>query len=79
VSRRERLRRHKEIVRLLFRSGRGGRDDAVTRQDAQVGPGAPGPDELPADLEKLAPRFITLGLLLSTGADHLLHEDAHRR
>jgi predicted unusual protein kinase regulating ubiquinone biosynthesis (AarF/ABC1/UbiB family) len=73
----ERLRRYKEIARILFKYGRSdlvaraGLDEALSGEDVELPPGAPDPDELPRDLERLGPAFIKLGQLLSTRADLL--------
>jgi ubiquinone biosynthesis protein len=73
----ERLKRYKEIARILFKYGRSelvtraGLDDALTGEDLTPAPGTPDPDELPRDLENLGPAFIKLGQLLSTRADLL--------
>jgi ubiquinone biosynthesis protein len=73
----ERLKRYKEIARILFKYGRSdlvaraGLDDALAGEEPIVPPGAPDPDELPRDLEALGPAFVKLGQLLSTRADLL--------
>lgn len=72
----ERLKRYKDIARLLFKYGR---TDLVRRaglDEALVGETLTGnvdanPEELAADLERLGPAFIKLGQLLSTRADLL--------
>ena len=73
----ERLKRYKDVARLLFKYGRGnlvaraGLDDALAGEVLPSGAGAPAPKELAADLERLGPAFIKLGQLLSTRADLL--------
>lgn len=73
----ERLKRYKEIARLLYKYGRAdlvsraGLDEALSGDEQSLPPGAPDPDELPADLERLGPVFIKLGQLLSTRTDLL--------
>jgi predicted unusual protein kinase regulating ubiquinone biosynthesis (AarF/ABC1/UbiB family) len=73
----ERLKRYKEIARILFKYGRSdlvsraGLEAALAGDDSEIPPGAPDPSELPRDLEKLGPLFIKLGQLLSTRADLL--------
>jgi predicted unusual protein kinase regulating ubiquinone biosynthesis (AarF/ABC1/UbiB family) len=73
----ERLKRYKEIARILYKYGR---SDLVTRaglhetlagEDVVPSAATPDPAELPADLEQLGPAFIKLGQLLSTRADLL--------
>ena len=72
-----RLKRYKDVARLLFKYGRGdlvaraGLDDALAGEELPSGRGAPAPKELAADLERLGPAFIKLGQLLSTRADLL--------
>jgi predicted unusual protein kinase regulating ubiquinone biosynthesis (AarF/ABC1/UbiB family) len=72
----ERLRRYRDVARLLYKYGnsdlvkRAGLDEAIAdeafteRDDGK-------PEELAADLERLGPAFIKLGQLLSTRADLL--------
>jgi predicted unusual protein kinase regulating ubiquinone biosynthesis (AarF/ABC1/UbiB family) len=73
----ERLRRYSEIARVLYKYGRAdlveraGLETAFARQDDDVPPGAPDPEELPRDLERLGPAFVKLGQVLSTRADLL--------
>ena len=73
----ERLKRYKEIARILFKYGRSdlvsraGLDEALAGEEVAAPAGAPDPDELPRDLEQLGPAFIKLGQLLSTRADLL--------
>ena len=72
----ERLKRYKDVARLLFKYGRSdlvrraGLDEALVGEsltaDADVNP-----EELATDLERLGPAFIKLGQLLSTRADLL--------
>jgi ubiquinone biosynthesis protein len=72
----ERLRRYKDIARLLFKYGRA---DLVSRagleealeDDTPASGGDSRPEELAADLERLGPAFIKLGQVLSTRADLL--------
>ncbi len=72
-----RLKRYKDVARLLFKYGRtdlvarAGLDDALAGEELPSGHGAPAPKELAADLERLGPAFIKLGQLLSTRADLL--------
>jgi ubiquinone biosynthesis protein len=73
------LRHYKDIVRLLYKYGRGsvlsrGAIDAMREDidDAGGEPTAPpAAEELAADLERLGPTFIKLGQVLSTRADLL--------
>ena len=73
----ERLRRYKEIARILYKYGRAdlvsraGLEDAISGENQELPPGAPDPAELPTDLEQLGPAFIKMGQLLSTRADLL--------
>ena len=73
----ERLRRYKDIARLLLKYGR---KDLVTRaglDEALEGELVPesdqneDPEQLAADLEQLGPAFVKLGQVLSTRADLL--------
>jgi len=72
----ERLKRYKDVARLLFKYGRSdlvrraGLDEALAGES--LTPDTSGnPEELAADLERLGPAFIKLGQLLSTRADLL--------
>jgi ubiquinone biosynthesis protein len=73
----ERLKRYKDIARILFKYGRSdlvaraGLDEALEGEVLPVPPGAPNPEELPKDLEALGPAFVKLGQVLSTRADLL--------
>jgi predicted unusual protein kinase regulating ubiquinone biosynthesis (AarF/ABC1/UbiB family) len=73
----ERLKRYKDVGRLLFKYGRtdlvarAGLDEALAGEDLTSGSDAPAPEELAADLERLGPAFIKLGQVLSTRADLL--------
>ena len=73
----ERLKRYKDVARLLFKYGRAdivsraAFEDVLPGEELTVPEGAPAPAELPADLEKLGPAFVKLGQLLSTRADLL--------
>jgi predicted unusual protein kinase regulating ubiquinone biosynthesis (AarF/ABC1/UbiB family) len=73
----ERLKRYTEIARILYKYGRSdlvsraGLEDALSGDDMPPPDGAPAPEELPADLERLGPAFIKLGQVLSTRADLL--------
>ena len=72
----ERLRRYKDIARLLFKYGRkdlvsrAGLDDALD-DEALTPAEQDAPEQLAADLERLGPAFVKLGQLLSTRADLL--------
>jgi predicted unusual protein kinase regulating ubiquinone biosynthesis (AarF/ABC1/UbiB family) len=73
----ERLRRYSEIARVLYKYGRSdlvaraGLEAALTGSSDDLPPGAPDPEELPRDLEKLGPIFVKFGQVLSTRADLL--------
>ena len=73
----ERLKRYKDIARLLFKYGRSdlvtraGLDDALAGEELVPGEGGPPPEELAADLERLGPAFVKLGQVLSTRGDLL--------
>ena len=73
----QRLKRYKDIARLLFKYGRAdivsraALEDILPGEELTVPEGAPAPEELPADLEKLGPAFVKLGQLLSTRSDLL--------
>ena len=72
----ERLRRYKDVGRLLYKYGksdlvtRAGLDEAIA-EDAFASRDDGKPEELAADLERLGPAFIKLGQLFSTRADLL--------
>ena len=72
----ERLRRYKDVGRLLYKYGksdlvkRAGLDEAIADETFASRDGGK-PEELAADLERLGPAFIKLGQLLSTRADLL--------
>ena len=73
----DRLKRYKDVARLLYKYGRtdlvsrAGLDDALVGETLVSEDQAGKPDELAADLERLGPAFIKLGQLLSTRADLL--------
>jgi ubiquinone biosynthesis protein len=73
----ERLKRYRDVARLLFKYGRSdlvtraGLEDALAGDDLATPESAPRPEELAADLEQLGPAFIKLGQLLSTRPDLL--------
>ena len=73
----DRLKRYKDVARLLYKYGRtdlvsrAGLDDALAGETLAPADQAVKPDELAADLERLGPAFIKLGQLLSTRADLL--------
>ena len=72
----QRLKRYKDVARLLFKYGR---SDLVKRagleetlvEEELADAGGPRPEELADDLELLGPAFVKLGQLLSTRADLL--------
>ena len=72
----ERLRRYKDIARLLFKYGRkdlvtrAGLDDALDG-DVLSTDHKDEPEQLATDLENMGPAFVKLGQLLSTRADLL--------
>ncbi len=73
----ERLKRYKDVARLLFKYGRSdlvrraGLDEALAGESLTPDADAAKPEELASDLERLGPAFIKLGQLLSTRADLL--------
>ncbi len=72
----DRLKRYKDVARLLFKYGRSdlvrraGLDEALAGESLTAAPDVK-PEELATDLERLGPAFIKLGQLLSTRADLL--------
>jgi predicted unusual protein kinase regulating ubiquinone biosynthesis (AarF/ABC1/UbiB family) len=72
----DRLKRYRDLARLLYKYGRvdlvtrAGLDDALG-DEPPPDPDAPDPDGLPRELEKLGPAFVKLGQLLSTRGDLL--------
>jgi predicted unusual protein kinase regulating ubiquinone biosynthesis (AarF/ABC1/UbiB family) len=73
----ERLKRYRDVARLLFKYGRSdlvsraGLEDALAGDDLAAPLSGPPPEELATDLEKLGPAFIKLGQVLSTRPDLL--------
>ncbi len=72
----ERLKRYKDVARLLFKYGRSdlvrraGLDEALAGESLTADTDV-NPEDLATDLERLGPAFIKLGQLLSTRADLL--------
>ena len=73
----ERLRRYKDIGRLLLKYGRkdlvnrAGLDEALEGEGLTDADQGGDPEQLAADLERMGPAFVKLGQLLSTRADLL--------
>ena len=73
----ERLRRYKDIARLLLKYGRkdlvtrAGLDEALEGELVPESDQSEDPEQLAADLEQLGPAFVKLGQVLSTRADLL--------
>jgi ubiquinone biosynthesis protein len=73
----ERLKRYKDVAKLLVKYGRSdlvkqaGLEDSLELDETTLAEAAPKAEELAADLEKLGPTFIKLGQVLSTRADLL--------
>src|SRR6267142_1551733 len=73
----ERLKRYKDVAKLLMKYGRSdlvkqaGLEDSLELDETTLAEAAPKAEELAADLERLGPTFIKLGQLLSTRADLL--------
>ena len=73
----ERLKRYKDVVKLLVKYGRSdlvkqaGLEDSLELDETTLAEATPKAEELAADLEKLGPTFIKLGQVLSTRADLL--------
>ena len=73
----ERLRRYKDIARLLLKYGRkdlvsrAGLDEVLAGESLTAADQDGEPERLAGDLEKLGPAFVKLGQVLSTRADLL--------
>jgi ubiquinone biosynthesis protein len=73
----ERLKRYKDVAKLLIKYGRSdlisqaGLQDSVELDEITAETSGASAEELASDLEKLGPTFIKLGQLLSTRADLL--------